>query len=114
MKKLLFGFLLLFSPLAFGANNVTVATFEKCVAAAATPEALTASATLSPDLIIQAKTTNTQPVLVGNSSAQHLSVPVGGVVILESHANREYDLSKIYVKVGVNGECVSVLRTVPL
>jgi hypothetical protein len=74
---------------------------EKVVAAAATPEALAADVACR-RVCIQAKTTNTQSIFVGNAAGQYLELAPGASV--ERYPS---NLNLIYIKVQVNGEGVN-------
>jgi len=73
----------------------------KAVALAATPEALAASTSVKA-VLVQALRTNTGLVFIGNSSTQSISLSAG-----EGETLWIDNLSKIYIKVNVNGEGVA-------
>jgi hypothetical protein len=82
----------------------------KTVALASTPQALVATSTpcrcvwIGPLCNADGVGTNTKPVFLGNSANQNMPLPpnsVSGVVLSID------DASKVYVKVGANGEGVA-------
>jgi len=79
----------------------TLRAGEKVVASAGTPEAL-GSALVFNSILVQAKSSNTGKVYVGNSTTQNVELEAGDVVIVVID-----NLSKVYVKVAVNGEGVN-------
>ena len=85
-------------------NPSTLLAGDKDVTAAATPEALASSTTVVNSVLIQAKSTNTSLVYIGNSSTQNVELSAGEntVVVID-------DLASIYVKVAVNGEGVNYI-----
>ena len=93
-------------------------TFQKTVAAAATPESLVASALLVAVAVVQALSTNTGSVVLGDSNVTTnrgitLAAPAAGttpdsVTIRSQKGDNEIDLVKWFCKVAVNGEGVAV------
>jgi hypothetical protein len=79
----------------------TLLAGEKIVALAITAEALAAS-TASSYVIVQAKSTNTGAVAVGNATTQKASLLANESVAIEID-----NLNKVYIKVAVNGEGVN-------
>lgn len=98
---------------AFGITSINTVSISKTVAATTTPEAITATKTLTYEAVIQAKCTNTQEVFIGDATNQfHQLEPCTTLHLVDSQGNRndfDYDLAKIYVDVAVNGEGVNVL-----
>jgi hypothetical protein len=78
----------------------------KTVAAAATPEPLVAQATPCKFVVVAARynTKNTQPVWVGSATDQKIFIDPANY---EGHVIPINDASKLYIKVGVNGEGVN-------
>lgn len=75
---------------------------DKTVAAAATPEVLAASTPVKNSVIVQAKSTNTGAVYVGNATNQHVELNALDSVVVVCD-----NLNLIYIKVAVNGEGVN-------
>lgn len=81
----------------------------KIIAATATPEALVASATPCRSVWIGApcdadgNAENTKPAFIGDSAGQNIPILTTNFEGVELEIN---DASKVYVKVGVNGEKV--------
>jgi len=76
---------------------------DKTVAAAATPEVLVATSTLVKNsVIIQAKSTNTGAVYVGDATNQDVELNALDSVVVVCD-----NLNLIYIKVAVNGEGVN-------
>ena len=71
----------------------------KTVAAIATPEALHADQAIKHSVVVQAASTNTQAIFVGNSGSQSLELTAG-----ESTRVYTDNLNKVYIRVLVNGE----------
>lgn len=88
----------------------TLAGGTKIVAAAATPEVLVAVSTPCRSVWIGARVDangaaqNTKPAFIGNSAGQNIPVMPSN---FEGFVVRIDDASKLYVKVGVNGEGVA-------
>lgn len=102
-----------------GAKGLELKTLLKVVAAAATPEKLSATRKLVRQLTFFGcnaldTTPNTSAVFIGNSAAQlQQLVPYdgsqpGGEVNLNTPADEYVDLSLIYIRVGTNGDGVVV------
>ena len=112
MKKIILLALTIFSTAAVAIVALKPISLSKTVAATGTPEAITATKTLSPTVFIQAKPGNTQNVTIGDSVAQHyVLIPGASINLTDGAFNQndyDFDLSKIYVKVLVNGEGVNV------
>lgn len=94
-----------------------IKSFVKNVALAATPEALSANRLASDFIKIKAKTTNTNPVFIGDSASQDYPLTAGQELslaeILENNGkNAILDLAKIYCKVTTNTEGVQVIYAV--
>lgn len=93
--------------------KVKLKSMAKNVAATGTPEALANQSIITSFLRIKAKIANTQPVLIGDSAAQDYQLAPGAELnlseILSKSGADEVNLADIYVKVGVNGEGVTVL-----
>jgi len=87
-------------------GNTTVLSGSKSVATAGVAEALAAS-TAARAVIVQADTTNTGNVLVGNAGSQDVLLFPGDSISIDID-----DLNKIYVDVTVNGESVNYFATV--
>lgn len=89
----------------------------KAVAAAATPEALVASNLPTQQAWIEGRPTNTQPVFIGDSTAQLFSLSAGEYISLsefmDSRAEQPINLADIFVKVTVNAEGVNFLYAKP-
>jgi hypothetical protein len=92
------------------ATPTSLAGGVKAVAAAATPESLVAASTpcrcvwIGPLCNADGVGTNTKPVLLGDVTSQNMPLlpnSVSGVVLSID------DASKVFVKVGVNGEGVA-------
>lgn len=82
----------------------TLLVGSKTVSATGTPEALASSTTVKNSVLIQAKSTNTASVYIGNSSFQYVELrPVDATVVIIDN------LATIYVKVDVNGEGVNYM-----
>lgn len=86
---------------------------NKTVAAPATPEALTASTTLVGSFLVQALSTNTDFVYIGDSAAQNYALAPGkGVEIhgdnLDHGTGAILDISQFYCRVLVAGNGVSI------
>lgn len=87
----------------------------KNVAAAATPEALSATRLPAAWVQIQAKNTNTNPVFVGQSGVDNAGnagrrLAAGQVAELQPTPGQDpYDLSQIFIAVTTAGEGVFVL-----
>lgn len=101
---------------AFARLQATLITLSKTVALAATPEAIVATKTFSSDVVIQAKSTNTQSVFVGPcSGSQDFELLAGTTISISevTHINTEtdFDLNRICLKVNVNGEGANILLT---
>jgi hypothetical protein len=87
---------------------------RKTVAAAGTPEALTAISTTCESVIITALSTNTKPVVVGGpdvlakaAERSGTALAAGGTVKLTSCHDQVDDLSKVFIDAEVSGEGVS-------
>lgn len=80
----------------------TLLAGDKDVTAAATPEALASSTTVLNSVLIQAKTTNTGSVYVGDDTDQEVELEAGDAIVVVVA-----DLASIYIKVAVNGEGVN-------
>lgn len=121
MNKTIFLILVLFllffqSNKVFARLQATIITESKVVTLAATPEALVSTSTFSSDIVIQAKTSNTQSIFVGPcSGSQDFELAIGAVISISDimHVTTEIDidLNKICLKVNVNGEGANVLFT---
>lgn len=89
---------------------------SKTVASAATAEPISASKLLVQQFVIQAKSTNTLPISIGDSSSQVLTLTAGQSTSLNSQgfqgSAQLLDLNQVYVDVGLNGEGVNVLYAV--
>ena len=79
----------------------TLVDGTKTVAASATPEALGASTEIS-GVLVQALSTNTGSVFVGSSTSQNIELEAGDAEFVGVN-----NLSKVYVRVAVNGEGVA-------
>jgi len=77
---------------------------EKTVAAAATPEVLAASTKLKKGVIVQAKSTNTGAVFVGNQAGQFHELNALDSVIIPWD-----NLALVWIKVAVNDEGVNYM-----
>ena len=91
---------------------------SRVITLAVTPESIApapGTSELSSDVIIQAKSTNTQPCLIGGEGNELFELPANAVISLSDvfHTEREleFDLDEIFCKVGADGEGVNVLRT---
>lgn len=93
--------------------KVKLKSAAKNVAATGTAEPLMPNTTITSFLRIKAKIANTQPVLIGDSSAQDYQLAPGAELnlseILSKSGVDEVNMAEIYVKVGVNGEGVTIL-----
>lgn len=101
---------------AFARLHAVLITESKTVASSGTPEAIVAGAIFSDDLVIQAKSSNTQPVFVGPcSGTQDIALPAGATLAISeiTHIRTEQpvDLAKVCLKVGVNGEGANIMYT---
>jgi hypothetical protein len=76
---------------------------QKNVAATGTPEPL-AGSTTSVSVTVQAKSTNTRSVFVGNATNQFVELPPGASVALNVT-----NLNQVFIKVQVNGQGVNYL-----
>lgn len=91
---------------------------SKTVAASATPEAISGTAILCDQIVIQVKSTNTGKVFVGDSSVSstvcmQLEVPQAGAMLpairlVPIDLSHPISLSSIYIGVAVNGNGVNV------
>ena len=79
----------------------TLVDATKTVALAVTPEALAASTEIS-GVLVQALSTNTGSVFVGSSTSQNIELEAGDAEFVGVN-----NLSKVYVRVAVNGEGVA-------
>jgi len=108
--------IMLFGSLAHSRIHAVLISATKTVALAATPEPLAGVGVFSDDLIVQAKTANTQPVFFGPcSGTQDIELAAGASIgiseITSVRSEVGIDLNKICLKVSVNGEAASILYT---
>ena len=94
-----------------------IKTFVKNVTLAVTPEALQANRLTSDYIRIRAKTTNTNPVYIGDSASQDFPLSAGQELPLSEVLDRNggsslIDLAQIYCKATTNGEGVAVIYAV--
>lgn len=87
---------------------------NKLVAAAATPEVLYASSKKVSSVIIQALSTNTDFIYIGNSSNQTFALAPGKSIEihgdgLDHGTSAWFDINEIYIRVNVNGEGVAYM-----
>lgn len=96
-------------------------SYTKDIAAAATAENIVADADAMPkrakDVVIHCPAANTSDLLVGNELRQAFTV-VKGTSLRLSDVNRagqsgKYELDKIFVKAGTNGDDVQILLLDP-
>lgn len=97
--------------------ETTIKTFVKNIAASTTPEPLVDNRLTSDYIRIRAKTTNTNPVFIGDSSAQDFSLSAGqelplSEVLSKTGGGSILDMHKIYCKCTTNGEGVQVIYAV--
>lgn len=91
-----------------------IGTFTKTIAAAATPERLSATRQRVSWVTIQSTATNTKPAIVGSESTAASGYELGSSgdsIVFWSTAGRDLaiDLYDIWIKVGADGEKVNVL-----
>lgn len=97
------------------ANKFKIRSFNKPIAAAATAEAI-GEGKAREVILVAADGNSADDMLVGDSDAQTFPLKKGQPLKLRELLNRmsfggEYDLSKIFVKAGTNGDVVNVLVT---
>ena len=83
--------------------------FAKTVTAAGTAEALKTTPTLCNGFLVVAKSTNTNPIFIGDSSVDKTTLPVnqlsaGGSISFDAPKGYRFDLSTWYMDVTTNGE----------
>ena len=99
--------------------NGVIETYDKDVTLAATPEDIAKGSelgvVLASDIVIKAKTSNTQNIFLGGVAAQTWPlVPGEGISISDffrTSIEVEFDFKKAFIKVSVDGEGFHVLRT---
>lgn len=88
-------------------------SISKAVTLAATPEPISATDLVTSSVLIQAKTTNTSQLTIGDSANQFHELDAGESVslsdILIPRGEDTFNLKDIYVNVGTNGEGVNVI-----
>ena len=98
-------------------NKTRVQSYDKIVAAAATPESLLVAdkETQASEILLKAREANTtDDVLIGGADDQTFPLPKGAPIRLSEILNRmsyggKYELAEIFVNVGTNGDGVHVL-----
>ena len=106
-----------------------IISHSRVITLAATPESIAPSPgtpELSTEVVIQAKSTNAGDCFIGDNASQDFAISPGNhLPITDLFQTRvfatpgsnqvpveiEFDLDKIFCKVGVNGEGVNVLRS---
>lgn len=93
--------------------KLALKSFTKTVASNATPEQLVKANLITSNARIKALTTNTNPVFIGDSSAQVYPLAAGQELPLNELFSKsgadEVDLSEVYCKVTTNGEGVAII-----
>lgn len=93
--------------------KVSLKTLIKNCAAAVTPEQLSVERKITSFVRIKARTTNTNPVFIGNKDSQDYPLTAGQELplneILSKSGADEIDLSEVWLKVTTNGEGVAVI-----
>jgi len=101
------------------ALNGVLETYDKNVASAGTPEDIAkvseTGIILASDIVIKAKTTNTQNIFLGDATAQTWPMVPGESISISDFFRTsievEFDFKKAFIKVSVDGEGFHVLRT---
>lgn len=90
-----------------------IVSATKDIAAAATPEAISATAILTSKVWIQCPAANTSDLLIGDATTRVYVVPKGTSIeignIDNERGTEEINLADIWVKAGTNGDDVNFL-----
>jgi len=93
--------------------KLKIKSFNKTVAASATPEQLTKDKIITSNARIKALNTNTNPVFIGGEDAQTYPLIANQELALNELFSKsgadEVDLSEIFCKVTTNGEGVAII-----
>lgn len=92
---------------------IKLKSIRKQVASTGTPEALSATSIKPGGLVIQAPTSNTNTIFIGNDTEQWFGLEPGELVdiveVMHTFPFERFDMSEIYIRVSINGESAVAL-----